>query len=78
MPLISEITADHIFIRWEGDRKAVKGNLGKTETDRTKDIQEWAKKIKPIRDKGTRIFGYFSKYYSGFPTNDVKEIQKLL
>ena len=78
MPLVSEMTADHIFVRWEGDRKAIKGVLGKTEVDRTNDIHLWAEKLKPLRDKGIQVFGYFSKYYSGYPTNDVKELLKFL
>ena len=78
MPLVSEMTADHIFVRWEGYRKAVNGNLGKTEVDRAKDIKLWAEKLKPLRDKGIEVFGYFSKYYSGYPPNDVKELLKFL
>jgi uncharacterized protein YecE (DUF72 family) len=78
MPLVSEMTANHIFVRWEGDRKAVKGDLGKTEVDRAYDIKLWAEKLKLLRDKEIQVFGYFSKYYSGFPPNDVKELLKSL
>ncbi len=78
MPLTLEMTADHIFVRWEGDRKAVKGDLGKSEVDRDKDIKLWAEKIKPLRDKGVQVFGYFSKYYSGFPPKDVNKLLKFL
>ena len=72
MPLATEETADFVYMRWEGDRKTVTGTLGKTEIDRTADIQAWAKKLKPLLEKGTPIFGYFSKYYSGFPPQTFK------
>jgi uncharacterized protein YecE (DUF72 family) len=78
MPLVSEMTANHVFVRWEGDRKTVEGVLGKSEVDRSNDIRLWAEKISPLMDKGIQIFGYFSKYYSGFPTNDAKEFLKSL
>jgi uncharacterized protein YecE (DUF72 family) len=74
MPLVSEVTADFLYVRWEGDRKAVTGTLAKTETDRTTDIQAWAAKLKPSLDQGKPVFGYFSKYYSGYPPSDVTEL----
>jgi uncharacterized protein YecE (DUF72 family) len=78
MPLVEEVTADFVYVRWEGDRTAVTGTLGKTEVDRTEAIQAWAKKLMPLLDAGTEVFGYFSKYYSGNPTADAKLLQKLV
>ena len=34
MAQISEVTADFLYVRWEGDRKRVNGTLGKIEADR--------------------------------------------
>lgn len=67
MPLINEVTADFIYIRWEGDRRSASGTLGKTEIDRTAQIKLWADRIKRFLDNQTEVFGYFSKYYSGYP-----------
>ena len=72
MPQISEITADFLYVRWGGDRKIVTGTLGKIEVDRSLQIQEWAQKIRPHSEGGQIVFGYFSKYYSGFPPSDVE------
>ena len=74
MPLVTELTSNFIYVRWEGDRKKVNGTLGKTEIDRTSDAQSWAQKLKPFVEKQTEVFGYFSKYYSGNPTSDVQEL----
>ena len=71
MPLVTEITSDFIYMRWEGDRRKVKGTLGKTEIERTSDVRQWAGKLKPFVDKHVEVFGYFSKYYSGFPPSDI-------
>jgi uncharacterized protein YecE (DUF72 family) len=79
MPLSSESTSDFVYIRWEGNRKKVRGTIGKSEIDRKENINSWAKKLKPILEEKI-IYGYFSKYYSGFPPQDcaylLKEIQK--
>jgi len=73
MPLTSEVTADFVYVRWEGDRKTVTGTLGKAETDRKESLRAWAVRLKPLIARGTEVFGYFSKYYSGYPPGDSKE-----
>lgn len=77
MPEISEVTSDFIYVRWEGDRRRVKGTLGRIEVDRAAKIKGWADKLKPYLQKQTEIFGYFSKYYSGHPPSDVHGFLKL-
>jgi uncharacterized protein YecE (DUF72 family) len=72
MPLVTEVTSNFIYVRWEGNRKKVNGKLGKTEIDRTNDINQWANRLKPYFEKKTEVFGYFSKYYSGNPTKDIQ------
>jgi uncharacterized protein YecE (DUF72 family) len=69
---IDQVTSDFLYIRWEGDRAKVKGILGKIEVERGNDIEAWAKRIKPYVDKQISVFGYFGKYYSGYPPLDVK------
>jgi uncharacterized protein YecE (DUF72 family) len=71
MPQVNEVTADFVYLRWEGDKKTVMGTLGKTEIYRASSIQAWAEKLKPFLAKGSEVYGYFSKYYSGYPPSDV-------
>jgi uncharacterized protein YecE (DUF72 family) len=77
MPLIDEVTSDFIYVRWEGDRRRVKGTLGRIEVDRSEKIKQWADRLKPFLEAQVEVFGYFSKYYSGYPTSDVNEFLKL-
>jgi uncharacterized protein YecE (DUF72 family) len=77
MPLIDEVTSDLIYVRWEGDRRRVKGTLGRIEVDRSEKIKQWADRLKPFLEAQVEVFGYFSKYYSGYPTSDVNEFLKL-
>lgn len=78
MPLADELTADFLYVRWEGDRKTVLGILGIQEANRTVQIQQWADKLRPFVKQGTSAFGYFSKYYSGLPTSDAHELHQLI
>ncbi len=75
---IAEVTADFLYMRWEGDRKAVNGLLGKIEADRGADLQAWADRLKPFLAGDREVFGYFGKYYSGLPSSDVQTLQRLL
>ncbi len=73
----AEATADFVYIRWEGDRNKVNGTLGRVEVDRTEDIEKWADDINNFLDREIEVFGYFSKYYSGDPPNDAKQLLNL-
>ena len=77
MAQISEVTADFLYVRWEGDRKRVNGTLGKIEADRTEDLNLVADKIKPYLSK-MQVYGYFGKYYSGYPPSDIVTLQNYL
>jgi uncharacterized protein YecE (DUF72 family) len=75
---IREVTADFLYMRWEGDRKKVNGTLGKIEADRAVDLKLEAEKIKPFINKCAEVFGYFGKYFSGYPPSDIINIQNYL
>ena len=74
---LGKITTDFIYFRWEGIRKEIKGNIGKVEKERISDINIWAKKIQNFLNN-TEVFGYYSKYYSGHPPSDVKQLIALI
>jgi len=78
MPPTNEVTSDFLYLRWEGDRKKVKGTIGQIEADTRNSLRLWAGKIKPFLVGQTQVFGYFSKYYSGFPPSDIRSLSSLL
>lgn len=78
MPSINEVTSDFLYVRWEGDREKVKGTLGKIEVDVQENLRLWAEKIKPYLSKQMNVFGYFGKYYSGYPPSDINLLSNLL
>lgn len=73
-----DVTADFVYARWEGDRSRINGALGKVEIDRTQDIEKWASQVKKLLNRQIDVFGYFSKYYSGYPPHDAEELLNLL
>jgi uncharacterized protein YecE (DUF72 family) len=78
MPLMSEVTSDLLYVRWEGDRRRVKGTLGRIEVDKPEKIKQWADRLKPFLEQQTEVFGYFSKYYSGHSPSDAKALLGLI
>jgi uncharacterized protein YecE (DUF72 family) len=75
---VPEVTADFVYMRWEGDRNKVNGALGRMEVDRTEDVGKTAVGVKNFLDHHLEVFGYFSKYYSGYPPGDAEHLLNLL
>lgn len=65
------VTSDFVYIRWEGNRRKIHGDLGRVEVDRSVDLARWVVRIKGFLKNSIEVFGYFSKYYSGHPPTDV-------
>jgi|SRR5208283_553205 len=78
MPSVSQVTSDFLYIRWAGNREKVKGTLGKIEVDVQERLRLWADKIKPYLIRQIEVFGYFGKYYSGYPPSDINLLSNLL
>ncbi len=72
MPPTLELTSCFAYLRLEGDRGKVNGLLGKVEVDRSADVKGWAEKLAPFKGRGVGVFGYFGKFYSGFPPLDAR------
>jgi uncharacterized protein YecE (DUF72 family) len=78
MPLTAEVTSDFLYVRLEGDRKKVNGTLGKIEADTHENLRVWADRLKPYLNGEKEVYGYFGKYYSGYPPSDVDTLSNLL
>lgn len=71
-------TAGFAYFRWEGDRRAVVAERSEVQVDRSAETAEWAAKMKRQLATGRDVYGYFSKYYSGYPPHDVETLRKRL
>lgn len=74
LPTEDELTGDFAYIRWEGDRGQVDGEKGAVEIDRGGENLTWSRRIRAYLEEGLRVFGYFSKFYSGYPVYDIHTI----
>jgi uncharacterized protein YecE (DUF72 family) len=72
------VSTGYLYFRWEGDRRKVNGNLGIVEVDMSETTRMWAEKLREYSGQGLEIFGYFSKFYSGYPPEDAAQILNLL
>jgi uncharacterized protein YecE (DUF72 family) len=78
IPTTDEITSDFMYIRWHGDRRKVKGDSGEIESDKSENNTQWSKKIEEYLHNNLDVYGYVSKFYSGFPPTDVRELTQLI
>jgi len=74
LPELDEITADFTYIRWQGDRNTVTGYRGVVEVYRKENTQRWSNKIREVLES-IKVYGYFSKHYSGYPPQDIKDLR---
>lgn len=75
LPVIDRVTADYVYIRFGGNRRKVSGEKGITERDTSERNSYWAQRMRSYLED-LDIYGYVSKYYSGYPPLDVDKIRK--
>jgi uncharacterized protein YecE (DUF72 family) len=74
------ITSDFLYVRLLGDRKgieAVTKTWNKIVVDRTHDIQDWVKFLRPIVRRGEKLFVYCNNHYAGHGPATVKLFREL-
>jgi uncharacterized protein YecE (DUF72 family) len=77
-PHIDCVTSTFVYVRWEGDRRIITGELGHVEQDRSQDLAKWARLLRNYQQQELNIFGYFSKFYSGYPPDDIEQLKRFL
>jgi uncharacterized protein YecE (DUF72 family) len=73
------ITSDFLYARLLGDRKGIEAitkTWDKVIVDRTGDIQDWVKFLRPIVRKGEKLFVYCNNHYAGFGPATVQQFLK--
>ena len=73
-PLEKVETGGFAYIRLEGERKKINGEKGVIEIERERDNKHWAEKINQLSEEGKTVYMYVSKFYSGYPPVDIKQI----
>ena len=65
MPRRNIVTADFVYIRFLGDRKAIENDFSFVRFDRVEELDWWTELINEHSLDGREIFAYFNNHYSG-------------
>jgi uncharacterized protein YecE (DUF72 family) len=69
------VTADFVYVRWLGDRKAIEAQTtawDKTVIDRSDDLKNWAELFRQFMRRDLKIFAYANNHYAGNGPGTVK------
>jgi uncharacterized protein YecE (DUF72 family) len=74
------VTAGFTYVRWLGDRKGIEERTkvwDKTIIDRTAELGEWVRFLKPVWSRGVVIYVYANNHYAGFAPETVRLFNQL-
>lgn len=71
-PLAETVTADFVYLRLHGSKKAYKGEYG------IKRLKTWFQKIKKWTEKGLDVYCYFDNDEKGYAIADAKRMKIIL
>jgi uncharacterized protein YecE (DUF72 family) len=69
------ITAGFTYVRWLGDRKGIEQRTlvwDRTIIDRTAELREWVRFLKPIWCRGVIVYVYANNHFAGFAPETVR------
>jgi uncharacterized protein YecE (DUF72 family) len=69
------VTADFVYVRWLGDRKAIEAQTmtwDKTIIDRSEDLKNWAELFRQFMRRDLKIYAYANNHYAGNGPGTVK------
>jgi uncharacterized protein YecE (DUF72 family) len=75
------VTAEFIYVRWLGDRKAIESRTttwDKTVIDRSQDLKNWAELFRQFMRRDLKIYAYANNHYAGNGPGTVKLFWELL
>ena len=64
LPPLHEITADFLYVRWLGDRRAVE-TYDRVLVDRERELETWRGELERVLPRVRDVFGYFNHHWAG-------------
>lgn len=77
MPKALVVTADFTYIRWLGKRGQF-AQHNKLQADCSKELDEWANRIRALSKQVERVYGYFNDDYAGYAPGSVLMLKQKL
>ncbi len=74
------LTADFVYVRWLGDRKAIERSTDRWDrliVDRRRETAAWAGAIRAMTEGGRSVCGYFNNHYAGYAIGSIELFQEI-
>ena len=68
--------ADFVYVRWMGARNLTRFDAVQRPQD--ENLSAWAKTISRLRERGARVYAYFSNFYEGHAPASANKLKRLL
>lgn len=81
MPRLDVLTADWTYVRFIGDRKGIEAKTttwDKVIVDRSKEMAEWAPRIRGFLEREVPTYAYFNNHYAGHAPGSIDLFLKSL
>jgi uncharacterized protein YecE (DUF72 family) len=77
LPRVTEVTADFLYLRWLGDRRAIE-RYDREQIDRTSEFEAWQRDLSRVMPEVKEIFGYFNNHWAGHSPASANEMKRRL
>jgi len=77
LPRVAEVTADFLYLRWLGDRRAIE-RYDKVVIDRSDSFAAWERDLRRVMPEVKEIFGYFNNHWAGHSPSSANEMKRRL
>ncbi len=77
LPRLADITADFLYLRWLGDRRAIE-KYDRVQIDRSESFASWESGLLSALGHVTEIYGYFNNHWAGHSPESANEMKRRL
>jgi uncharacterized protein YecE (DUF72 family) len=74
LPKLDKKTADFVYARWLGDRRDAVGPFHALRRDPSLGLKWWVKRMKPLVESGTEVYGFANNYYAGHAPSTLQKL----
>ena len=74
---LDEITADFLYVRWLGDRRAIE-KYDRVQIDRSDSFRAWEAALMGALGRVTEVYGYFNNHWAGHSPESANEMKRRL
>lgn len=77
LPRRTEVTADFLYVRWLGDRRAIE-RYDRIQVDRAAELEAWQRALEGAWPRVREVYGYFNNHWAGHSPASANEMKRRL